>query len=310
MSTEETVPRHRPYVLVTAARDESDVIQLVLDSVVAQTIAPQMWVIVSDNSVDGTDDVVRGYAAKHPFIRLCRNDTSTERNTAAKVNAINMGIKALAETDYAYIGNVDADVSFGERHFETLLERFESEKGLGVIGGRIFQMDANGRVVETKMSKESVAGATQFFRSECFDQIGGYRPIAGGMEDGIAEITARYHGWKTRSYGDLPVVHHRALGTVGRSVYRARFASGVTEYVVGFGFTYHLLRALSRILERPYLVGTVLILAGYVWAFLSRQPRAVPDEIVRFIRREQILRLASRLDRRKLPVGRRSSSVR
>jgi glycosyltransferase involved in cell wall biosynthesis len=291
--------RQRPYVLVTPARNEREFIQVTLDSVVAQTVTPEMWVIVSDNSVDGTDDVVRSFAAKHPFIRLCRNDERTDRNTAAKVNAINMGIEALAETDYAYIGNVDADVSFGESYFETLIERFESDGGLGVIGGRIFQMDARGQAVEMKTNPESVAGATQFFRRECFDQIGGYRPIAGGMEDGIAEITARYHGWKTRSYGDLPVVHHRELGTVGRSVYRARFSSGVTEYVVGFGFAYHLVRALSRVFEKPYVIGTMLILAGYVWALISRQTRAVPDEMVRFIRREQMSRLGSRLGRRK-----------
>lgn len=290
---------HRPYVLVTAARNERDVIQLTLDSVVAQAITPQMWVIVSDNSIDGTDDVVRGFAAKYPFIRLCRNDVPTERNTAAKVNAINMGIKALAETDYSYIGNVDADVSFGRSHFETLIERFERDEGLGVIGGRIFQEDARGRVIEAKTSTESVAGATQFFRRECFDQIGGYRPIAGGMEDGIAEITARHLGWKTRSYGDLPVVHHRELGTVGRSMYKARFNSGVTEYVVGFGFAYHFLRALSRVFEKPCVIGTVLILAGYVWALILKQTRVVPDELVRFIRREQMTRLVSRLEGRK-----------
>jgi poly-beta-1,6-N-acetyl-D-glucosamine synthase len=46
-------------VLVTAARNERAVIQRTLDSVVAQTLTPQMWVIVSDCSVDGTDDLVR-----------------------------------------------------------------------------------------------------------------------------------------------------------------------------------------------------------------------------------------------------------
>jgi poly-beta-1,6-N-acetyl-D-glucosamine synthase len=298
LSAEEMTTRHKPYVLVTAARNERDVIQLTLDSVVAQTVRPQMWVIVSDNSDDGTDDVVRSFAAKHPFIRLCRNDEMAERSTAAKVNAINIGIKKLADTDYSYIGNLDADVTFGESYFETLIERFESDGGLGVIGGRIFQMDTRGLAVETNASAESVAGATQFFRRECFDQIGGYRPIAGGMEDGTAEITARYYGWKTRSYGDLPVVHHRELGTVGRSVYRARFNSGVTAYVVGFGFTYHLLRALSRVFERPYVIGTVLTVAGYVWALISRQTVVVPDDLVRFIRREQMTRLASRFGRR------------
>jgi poly-beta-1,6-N-acetyl-D-glucosamine synthase len=286
-------------VLVTAARNERDVIQWTLDSVVAQTVPPQMWVIVSDHSVDGTDDLVRGYAEHHSFIRLCRNDEPTERNTAAKVNAINIAIRALGQTDYAYIGNLDADVSFGESYFQTLIERLESDEKLGVVGGRIFQLDARGRARELNSSLESVAGAVQFFRKEVFDQIGGYQPIAGGMEDGIAEITARYQGWRTRSYADLPVVHHRELGTVERSVYEARFNSGVTEYLVGFGFAYHLLRAVSRVFEKPYVVGTALILAGYAWALLSRRPRAVPDEIASFIRREQMVRLGSRLRGRK-----------
>jgi biofilm PGA synthesis N-glycosyltransferase PgaC len=290
--------RHGSYVLVTAARNEKEVIRFTLESVVAQTVPPQMWVIVSDSSVDGTDDVVRRYAELHPFIRLCRNDEPTERNTVAKVNAINMAIKALGQTDYDYIGNLDADISFGESYFQTLIDRLESDEKLGVVGGRIFQVDARGRARELNASAESVAGAVQFFRRECFDEVGGYQPIAGGMEDGIAEITARYHGWKSRSYADLPVVHHRELGTVERSVYEARFKSGVTEYMVGFGFAYHLLRAFSRVFEKPYGVGTALILAGYAWALLSRQPRVVPDEIATFIRREQMVRLASRLRRR------------
>ena len=211
---------HGSYVLVTAARDERDVIQFTLDSVVAQTVKPQMWVIVSDRSLDGTDAIVRNYAALHSFIHLSRIDESSERNTAAKVHAINKGIKALGQTNYAYIGNLDADVSFGESYFETLIDRFESDAKLGVIGGRIFQMEARGRTREARTSIESVAGAVQFFRRECFDRIGGYQPIAGGMEDGIAEITARYYGWKTQSYRDLPVVHHREMGTVARSVFR------------------------------------------------------------------------------------------
>ena len=292
------ISHHRPYALVTAARNERDVIKLVLDSVVTQTVKPQIWVVVSDGSVDGTDDLVRRYAKKHPFIKLCRNDEPTERNTAAKVNAINKGIEALAQTNYAYIGNLDADVSFGESYFETLIERFGSDEKLGVIGGRIFHLDSHGRAREMKASTESVAGAVQFFRRECFEQIGGYLPITGGMEDGIAEITARYNGWKTRSYEDLPVVHHRQLGTVERSVYEARFQAGATAYVVGFGFAYHVLRAVSRVSERPYVIGTALVIAGYLWALLSRKPRVVSDEIARFIRREQLMRLASRLGKR------------
>jgi poly-beta-1,6-N-acetyl-D-glucosamine synthase len=300
MSAEEIATSHGRYVLVTAARNEREYLQVTLDSVVAQTVKPQVWVIVSDGSTDGTDDLVRSYATHHSFLRLCRIDAAAKRNTAAKVNAINMGLNALTQTNYAYVGNLDADISFGERYFETLLGRFESDPKLGVIGGRIFEIDAQGRPREAKTSMESVAGAVQFFRRECFDQIGGYRPLAGGMEDGMAEISARYFGWKSRSYQDLPVLHHREMGTVGRSAYEARFQSGVTEYTMGFGFVYHVLRALARVVDKPYVVGTPLIISGYLWAGMSRKPKVVPDVLIGFIRREQILRLVSRLRRRQV----------
>jgi poly-beta-1,6-N-acetyl-D-glucosamine synthase len=282
---------HKAYVVVTAARNEEDFIELTIRSVVAQTVRPLKWVIVSDRSVDGTDEIVRSYADKYSFIHLVRIDKPSERNTAAKVQAIGVGIKALGQTEYAYFGNLDADISFGETYFETLLQHFERDNKLGVIGGRIFQVDGRAGAFEHSASTESVAGATQFFRRECFDQIGGFQPIAGGMEDGIAEITARYYGWKTRSFRDLPVFHHRALGTVGRSIYRVRFGNGLTEYVVGFGFAYHAIRALSRLSERPYLIGTILVLSGYMWGLLSRRRKSIPDPIVRYMRREQRTKL-------------------
>jgi biofilm PGA synthesis N-glycosyltransferase PgaC len=286
---------HKAYVLVTAARDEKDFIELTIKSVVAQTLRPLKWFIVSDRSIDGTDEIVSSYAKRYSFIQLVRNDEPSERNTAAKVRAISMGIKALGQAEYAYFGNLDADVSFGEAYYETLLRHFENDNKLGIIGGMIFQTGGQNRKFEKIASTESVAGAIQFFRRECFDQIGGYQPIAGGMEDGIAEITARYHGWKTRLYKDLQVLHHRELGTVGRSVYEARFSNGLTEYVVGFSFVYHAIRALSRVFERPYFVGSMLLLSGYMWGLLSRQPKVIPCEIVKFIRREQITRLFAML---------------
>jgi biofilm PGA synthesis N-glycosyltransferase PgaC len=282
---------HKPYVLVTPARNEREFIELTIKSIISQTVKPRLWVIVSDRSDDGTDEIVSGYAKSNSFIRLVRNDKPSERNAAAKVQAINIGISALGNTEYAYLGNLDADVSFGEAYFETLLRHFESDKKLGIIGGRIFQLDRKGNALEQNSNEESVAGAIQFFRKECFEQIGGYRSIPGGMEDGIAEITARYHGWKTRSFKGLPVLHHRELGTVGRSIFQARFNNGLTEYLVGFGFVYHVVRALLRVFEKPYLLGSILLLSGYAWGVLSRMPKVVPDELIRFIRQEQMTRL-------------------
>jgi len=46
------------YVLITAARDEETNIQKTIESVVAQTIKPKKWIIVSDESTDRTEEIV------------------------------------------------------------------------------------------------------------------------------------------------------------------------------------------------------------------------------------------------------------
>jgi hypothetical protein len=46
---------------------------------------------------------------------------------------------------------------------------------------------------------------------------------------------------------------------------------------------------------RPYGIGGLTILTGYVWSFLRGCPRAVPPGVVRFCRREQMARLGAAL---------------
>ena len=76
----------RKYVLITAAHDEQEFIEQTLRSVVAQTVQPQQWVIVSDGSTDGTDELVARYAAAHGFIRLVRCDIIKPRQRRSQTS--------------------------------------------------------------------------------------------------------------------------------------------------------------------------------------------------------------------------------
>jgi biofilm PGA synthesis N-glycosyltransferase PgaC len=53
------------YALITPARNEARFIRQTIDSVAAQTIRPIKWVIVSDGSTDGTDDIVQRAMQEH-----------------------------------------------------------------------------------------------------------------------------------------------------------------------------------------------------------------------------------------------------
>src|SRR5271166_3066755 len=122
------------YVLITPARNESQFIELTIKSVVSQTVRPIKWVIVSDGSTDGTDDIVKKYAADHPWIELVRMPERRERHFAGKVHAFNAGYAKVRDLDYDVIGNLDADITFDEGYFDFLLREFAASPRLGVAG--------------------------------------------------------------------------------------------------------------------------------------------------------------------------------
>src|SRR5207244_12506716 len=95
---------HYTYVLITPARNEATFIELTIKSVVGQTVRPAKWVIVSDGSTEGTDDIVRKYAAEHRWIELVRMPERRERHFAGKVHAFKAAYARLKDLQCDMIG--------------------------------------------------------------------------------------------------------------------------------------------------------------------------------------------------------------
>ena len=119
------------YVLITPARNEAAYIEATIQSMIAQTVLPLRWVIVSDGSTDGTDEIVEKYMPGRPWLELVKLPPRAERNFAAKVLAFRAGYERVKDLPYEVIGNIDADVSFPADYFAFLLERFEELPDLG-----------------------------------------------------------------------------------------------------------------------------------------------------------------------------------
>jgi poly-beta-1,6-N-acetyl-D-glucosamine synthase len=283
-----------PYALVSPVRNEAKYIRFTLDSVIAQTHLPQRWVIVSDGSTDETDNIVREYAAKHPFIQLVRREPEAGRNFGSKVRAIQEGVSHLADVAYDFLGNLDGDVSFAPDYFAQILERFRADDRLGIAGGILYD-DHHGawrRQIITVDS--SVAGPVQLFRRQCYEQIGGYTPLPYGGVDAVAEGMARMHGWSVRTFPEIAVRHHRRVGTEGKGALRAFYDMGRREHVIGYHPLFGLVRTLSRMRAVPWIIGGLCYGTGFFHAKLNGLKPAVPDDYVQFLRREQMNRLTRR----------------
>ncbi len=280
------------YVLITPARNEAKFIELTMKSVVSQTVRPIKWVIVSDGSTDGTDEVVERYAAEHSWIELVRMPERPERNFAAKVHAFNAGYARLKGLEYEVIGSLDGDVSFDEDYFSFLLRKLTEDHTLGLVGTPY--KDSTNQIYDYRfVSIEFVCGACQLFRRECFEQIGGYVPVKGGGVDHIAVLSARMKGWKSRTFTDKICLHHRMSGTAQHGPLTARFRTGILDYALGGHPIWELFRAAYQMTKKPRVVGGLLLLAGYIWALVTRMERPISPEMVAFRRHEQMRRLVN-----------------
>jgi len=278
------------YVLITPARNEAQFIDLTLRSVVAQTVRPLKWVIVSDGSTDGTDEIVEKYDVLHPWIELMRMPERQERNFAGKVHAFNAGYARVRNLDFEVIVSLDADISLGTDYFSFLLGKLAVDPMLGLVGTP-FQ-EPSGQIYDYRfVSNEHVSGACQVFRRECFEAIGGYVPVKGGSIDHIAVITARMRGWKTRTFTEMVCLHHREMGTAQRSILRSKFKLGIKDYAVGNHPLWELFRATYQMTKAPLVVGGMAVGLGYFWALLRGVERPISDELMAFHRHEQMQRL-------------------
>jgi len=281
---------HIPYVLITPARNEEGFIEKTIHSVIGQTVLPSKWVIVNDGSADATASIVRRYLAKYEWMELVDLPIHRDRSFAGKVHAFNAGLERVKNFEYEVIGNLDSDVSFDVNYCEFLLNKFEEDPTLGVAG-TIFREEGYSSATDSFEGQNHVAGGCQLFRRRCFEEIGGYIPNRAGGIDWIAVTTARMMGWRTRSFREKYFFHYRSLGTAERSLLASTFSYGEKDYYLGGHPLWELFRVVYRATKKPYLLGGIALYSGYLSAFLRQMKRPVSDELMRFHRKEQMLKL-------------------
>lgn len=280
------------YALITAAKNEEGFIERTIKSIVNQTWLPKIWVIVSDGSTDCTDELVMRWSELCRFIRLLRIDNQSARAFSSQAFATNAGYESIKDTEFDFIGFLDADISVEPSYYEALLKTFRANPQLGVAGGEI--LERRGKTFEPRVgnSDDNVAGAIQFFRRQCYEDIGGNLiPLQYGGHDFVANAMARRAGWLVRSIPGLPVLHHRPTGTAGAGPCRARFRIGLQDYFLGYQPLFALGKCVRRISHPPIGLGSIAECFGYLLPWLTRKRRTVPDEFVRYLRQQQLQRV-------------------
>ena len=276
------------YVIITPVRDEEKYIEATLECILRQTILPVEWVIVDDGSTDQTGVLLDRYAARHAWIRVIhRANRGFRKSGGGVVEAFYEGYNSLQSNDWEFIVKLDGDLTFAQEYFEKCFEHFRNEPKLGIGGGEIHH-DISGQLKLEANPRFHVRGATKIYRKSCWEAIEGLWPAAGW--DTIDEVKANMLGWKTYSFPELQLLHHRFTGTE-EGLLRDRVKHGVASYVSGYHPLYVAASCLYRIPQRPYFIGSAAIMYGFLKAHLTRPPRLEERSYLAYVRGQQLRRL-------------------
>ena len=268
------------YCTVIPAHNESAFIKLTLDSLAAQTVLPKKVVVVDDNSVDDTAQIVSNFADVHSWVSLVKSTSEAIHLPGSKViRAFQKGFETL-DGDYDVIVKLDADLILPPDYFETILKTFQTDDKIGMAGGFAY-IEKNGDwILENLTDKDHIRGAFKAYRKACFEQIGGLKPAMGW--DTVDELLAKFYGWKVITVAELKVKHLKPTGANYNQA--ARYKQGEAFYSLGYGFWITAIASakLALMKKKPSLF--LDYMKGFWKAKRAKKAMLVSDAQARFIR--------------------------
>ena len=278
---------NRRYLLVSPGRNEAEYMRQTLDTVVAQSVRPALWVIVDDGSTDASPAILAEYAARHDWIRIVtRSDRGKRAVGPGVIDAFYAGYETVRPEDYAYVCKLDLDLNLPPGYFEGLMQRMQDNPRIATCSGKAY-IWKNGELVNERHGDETSIGATKFYRMSAFLAMGGF--VREVMWDGIDCHRCRMLGWVVCSWDDpaLRFVHLRPMGSSQTGVLTGRMRHGFGQYFMGTGFIYMLANAANRVNEKPYLLGSLAMVWGWLKSAFDGTPRYGDEAFRRFVRRYQ-----------------------
>lgn len=240
--------------IVTPAKNEAANIPNLVRGLATQSVKPDLWVFVNDQSTDATVDVfgkeIQRYASDLNGTKILQVDYNDEEKGYALgpkySRIIKFGLDKVYEFEesagvaYDFVGILDSDVVPEERYYELLLQNFREDPRLGIASAGKQKEDYGKEIITSYVNKSFAPSGFRVWRRACLEQTGYSISVS---QDAVSAARAIMSGWKVQSFRSL-VVSLRQRGAK-------------------FGYTYYGKSAYMR--HVPYLY----VLAGAAKMYLT-----------------------------------------
>lgn len=280
------------YVIITPIKNEKGNIEKTIISVVNQIQLPLEWIIIDDNSNDGSENIIKEAAKEFDWIKIFYPEKYELKDYSSRVvHLVNFGFSKISKK-VDFISKLDADVSFDKFFYKNIIEKFNSNSKLGIASGHL--MENKIPEINRKTTFICTRGATKVYRVKCLEDIGGIICYQGW--DTLDNVAARSKGWQVAilpEYFEHLKKEGSKVGNLFYSNYRTGFYNGSIPYYLPYFFV----KILYTLIKKPIFFGSILQIVGYTKGRLFNQKRPFPKYIVRRLHFEQKQYLLSIIDK-------------
>jgi glycosyltransferase involved in cell wall biosynthesis len=271
------------FLLLTPAHDEAEQAESLVAAVRASTLTPSRWLVVDDNSSDGTREAFLRAGSDLPFLEVLRIDSRGEYMAYRYSEVLRAGLAHHGPAEGGFLGILDADIRFGATYWQSLRQRFHDDPALGIASGALCAADADGSLrLEPGQHADLPRGGLRLVRAACLAEAGGVQRSRAC--DTVMNTRARLAGWKTALFDDILALSTRP--TASRAQYADVAKSfGQRYYDIGRPAWYALYKACASA-SRGDRARARGLLAGYFGEALLRRERAADAELRRYYRWE------------------------
>lgn len=273
------------YIVVTACKNEGENLPDLIESMIAQTMIPVVWVIVDDGSTDDTPYIVQEAAKKCGWIHVLRlgegqRDLGIHYATVVKTG-FDHAISFCEENglEYVYVGILDGDLTLPPTFYENLMGEFKKDSELGVASGGTKHVIGD-RVRYAKVSVNEPSGGHMLIRRKCFEECVGF-PVS-YAPDSVIKAKARLRRWKTKRFEENMVTEIRDVHAA-EGYWKGFIHKGEASYCLYVHPMHVAVKVIMYSFRKPYYIG-LAYMTGYFSSVMGRANRINDEEIRRYFR--------------------------
>lgn len=261
--------RKNDYIIVTPCKNEEKSLPGLINSVLNNTIRPNLWVIVDDGSTDSTPHILREFSEKHEWIHIIRGEESVRDLTFHYSKIVDHAIKYAIgyceanSISCEFISLIDADMLLETHFFESIIERMNKDPEIGVCSGSAAYYLNDILINETGRSQNPIGGL-RVWRKKCFEESGGFPHSYSA--DSVSNVLAILAGWKIMKYNDIIAVTARPT-TSTEGFWKGYKTRGTSDYYRDYHPLYVFFKSIKYFSKRPHYIGAAY-LYGYIYGVL------------------------------------------